>query len=113
MKKWKKYIFVFRAGKQTIQVEANILNEAEYIAKTWQKQNNINDKLIFSERKENKEPRKIIKMKKKEVKILEYQRLDWKNERFRKRRKIENILFTIFLIVMLLIVLIYSYFYIK
>lgn len=50
-------------------------------------------------------------MKKKEVKILEYQRLDWKNERFRRRRKAENILFTIFLIIMLLIVLIYSYFY--
>ncbi|MFA5299071.1 MAG: hypothetical protein WC389_12765 [Lutibacter sp.] len=64
MKKWKKYIFVFRTGKQTIQVEANILNEAEYIAKMWQKQNNINDKLIFSERKENKEPRKIIKNEK-------------------------------------------------
>lgn len=64
MKKWRKYVFVFRAGKQTIQVEANILNEAEYIAKTWQKQNNINDKLIFSERKENKEPRKIIKNEK-------------------------------------------------
>lgn len=50
-------------------------------------------------------------MKKKEVKILEYQRLDWKNERLRRRRKVENIFFTIFLIVMLLIVLIYSYFY--
>lgn len=65
MKKWKKYIFVFRAGKQTIEVEADTLNEAEYIAKTWQKQNNIKDKLIFSERKvNNKEPRKIIKNEK-------------------------------------------------
>lgn len=64
MEKWKKYIFVFRAGKQTIKIKANILVEAEHIAKAWKEQNNIKDKLMFSERKENKEPRKIIKNEK-------------------------------------------------